>query len=111
MEAITRKNVTTVQGSVIVHQQDVARFHTEGGNVLFTGAFDFVAVLQREGFHCIGVKNFGHAHFGDTTGATVPQFTSVVVGVVEPNGQTSHGVTVDGGFRLLDGLCGMIERL
>mmetsp|Transcript_10966 Transcript_10966/g.30317 ORF Transcript_10966/g.30317 Transcript_10966/m.30317 type:complete len:396 (+) Transcript_10966:241-1428(+) len=102
MESIPLEHIATVQGSVIVHQQNVTGLHGQSRNVLFARAFNFIAIFQRQRLHGIGVKDLGHSHFGNTAGTTVAQLSGVVVGIVEPNGQSSHGVTVNGGFCLFD---------
>ena len=45
METIPLKDIPTVQGTVIIHQQDIAWFHGQGCNVFFTGTFDFITIF------------------------------------------------------------------
>jgi hypothetical protein len=102
MIPIALKDIPSMQSSVIVHQQDIAGFHTEGGDMFFTGPFDFIAIFQGKRFHRVGVKDFGHADFGDAAGTAVSEFAGVVVGVVEPRDFACDGVAVDGGFGRFD---------
>jgi len=104
MEAIALKDITSVQGSVIVHQKHVARFHGQRRNVFFTGTFDFVAVFQRQRFHRVSVEHFGHTDFRDTAGTTNTEFPSVVVGIAKPDRKASDRVSVDWGLGRFDGL-------
>lgn len=72
MKSIPLKHITSMQGTIIVHQQDITRFHGQCGNMFFRRAFDFLTIFQCEWFHGIGVKDFGHSDFGDTTRTTIP---------------------------------------
>lgn len=104
VESLALKDITSMQGSVIVHQKYISGLHGKGRNVLFTGALDFGAVFQRQRIHRVGVKDFCHADFGDTAGSAIAEFASVVVCIVKPNWQSRHGVTIDGRLGSFDGL-------
>mmetsp|Transcript_15374 Transcript_15374/g.18481 ORF Transcript_15374/g.18481 Transcript_15374/m.18481 type:complete len:208 (+) Transcript_15374:331-954(+) len=99
MVSISLKDITSMKSTVVIHQQDITRFHGESGNVFFRSSLNFLTIFQTQGFHGVRIKDFGHTDLGDTTGSSITKFSGVVVGIVEPDRKTSHRVTVDGGFR------------
>mmetsp|Transcript_19572 Transcript_19572/g.34416 ORF Transcript_19572/g.34416 Transcript_19572/m.34416 type:complete len:339 (+) Transcript_19572:291-1307(+) len=104
METVALKDVPSVEGSIIVNQQNITWFHTQSRNMFFASSLNLHTILQTQRFHGIGIKDFRHSHLRDTARTAISQFACVIVCVIEPDGETSDRVTIDGRFRNFDSL-------
>mmetsp|Transcript_21431 Transcript_21431/g.38733 ORF Transcript_21431/g.38733 Transcript_21431/m.38733 type:complete len:274 (+) Transcript_21431:254-1075(+) len=104
MEPISLEDITTVQRSVVVHEEDISRLHGKGGNVLFARTLDLLTILQLQRLHRIRIKNLRHTHLRHTTRPSVPQLPSMIMSIIKPHRHPRDGMTIDRRLRRLHSL-------
>mmetsp|Transcript_112168 Transcript_112168/g.356450 ORF Transcript_112168/g.356450 Transcript_112168/m.356450 type:complete len:537 (-) Transcript_112168:40-1650(-) len=97
------EDLPAMEHAVVVQQDDVARLHHNRHHVALANFVDVLHILGCD-LAEVSVVHVRHAHLRNGARTAVPQVPAVVVQIAEPHWLTSHGVRVDRGLGMLDGL-------